>query len=353
MHFHIVNSSGHAVMRGNDFSALLKQFRSGPDAGPLAVSPEDQELMDSVRDRVFTSWDFAAYPERIPLLASKEMIGGYLFCGLRPVAEKKGVTLHYFSSRKEADSSTRKGINYLIRLELREKFKQLARHCRLTFSGPSALWLTTFSGGPAQTCETVLNFIVDSFLTTAPREMLRRENYRVQVDEMRKIDVFTTGREIIDKVLFVLRRRKETFDLIANYERLAKKAGSFDADLFNDLYTQLEVILPADFLDRFELSDLDNCSRHLKGLAIRSERAYNNPGKDLAKRKKLTTHQQNLDRFTQRSDDLGPECEEKLENYKKLLAEMRISLFSPEIKTLFSVSEKKLANAWQDLIAGC
>ena len=353
MHFQVISSSGKTVMRGNDFSILLKQFRSSTDDGSFTVSPKDQALLDSLRDRIFTSWDFAAYPERIPLLASTEMVGGYLFCGLGPVPEKQGVMLHYYPSREEADNSTRSGMHYLVRLQLKPEFKQLAQHCKVTFSGPSALWLTTFSGGPTQTCETVLNFIVSSFLTAAPRAMLKQEVYTSQIEEIRKIDVYMLGRKIIDKVLYTLRRRKESFDLIARYEQLAKKSGSFDANLYEDLYNQLGAILPADFLDHFRLSDLDGCDRYLKSLAIRSERAYNNPRKDLEKRKKLTAHQQNIERFTENVGELGPECREKFDNYKKMLAELRISLFSPEIKTITSVSEKKLAKAWKDLIAGC
>jgi hypothetical protein len=36
-----------------------------------------------------------------------------------------------------------------------------------------------------------------------------------------------------------------------------------------------------------------------------------------------------------------------------MLAELRISLFSPELKTIISVSEKKLTQAWKELSSGC
>ena len=353
MHFQVVDSSGKAVMRGNDFSDLLKQFRSGSEDGSLLVSPKDQTLIVELRDRIFTSWDFDAYPERIPLLASGEMVGGYLFRGIRPVPEKQGVILHYFPSRAEADNSSRAGMNYLIRLHLKPKFKQLAQHCKVTFSGPSALWLTTFLGGPTQTCEAVLDFIISSFLTIAPDEISTQAAFASQIEAVGKIDVYNAGREIMDKVLHILRQRKDTYDRIAKYEQLAKKRGGFDAHLFEDLYNQLEAVLPTDFLDHFNLSDLNSCDRYLKGLTIRSERAYNNPGKDSEKRKKLEAHQRNIERFSESIDDLGSECLEKFDSYKKMLAELRISLFSPEIKTTISVSEKKLAKAWKDLTAGC
>jgi ATP-dependent helicase HrpA len=353
MHFQVVDSTGKTVITGNDFSVLLKQFRSSSDDGSLMVSPTDQALMDSLDQRIFTSWDFDGYPERIPLLAKGGMVGGYLFRAVRSVPEKQGVMLHYYPSRAEADNVTREGMNYLLRLALKPNLKRLAQHCKVTFSGPSALWLTTFSGGPTKTCETVLDFIVRSFLTLAPHEILNRGAYTSQIAEMEKIDIYSEGREVMDKVHLILRQRKETYDRVATYEHLAEKSGSYDADLFKDLYNQLEAILPADFLDHFNRSDLDSCTRHLKSLAIRSERAYNNPGKDFEKRKKLDAHQQNIARLTEKIDDLGSECLEKLDTYKKMLAELRISLFSPEIKTTISVSEKKLDKAWKDLTAGC
>ena len=353
MHFQVIDSSGKVVMKGNDFSDLLKQFRSTTDDGSLMVSPNDQTLMDSLRDKIFTSWEFDTYPERIHLLAPGGMVGGYLFRGIRSAPEKRGVKLHYYSSKEEADNVTRAGFNYLIRLDLKPKYRQLVQHCKVTFSGPSVLWITTFLGGPTQTCEAVLDFIVNSFLTISPQEILTQKAYTSQIEEMRKIDVYTSGRDIMDKVLLILRQRKETYDLITKYEQLAKKSGSFDVNLFRDLYNHLEAILPADFLDHFDRSDLECCTRYLKSLAIRSERAYNNPGKDFEKRTKIEVHQQNIDQFSKKIDGLGTDCVKKFDDYKKMLAELRISLFSPEIKTVISVSEKKLAKAWKDLTAGC
>ena len=86
---------------------------------------------------------------------------------------------------------------------------------------------------------------------------------------------------------------------------------------------------------------------------MRCERAYNNPLKDREKRKKLIAHQDNIERVEKTMGELSPECQAKLENYKTMLAELRISLFSPEIKTALSVSEKKLAQTWKELSSSC
>ena len=353
MHFEIVDSSGKVVMKGNDYSSLLKQIRSTPEDGPLTISPHDQSLIDKLRDKVFTTWDFAAYPKRISIHAPGGLVSGYLFCGIQAVPEKQGVMLNYFSSRDEAEHKSLEGVSYLIQMQFRTQFKELKKYCRIAFSGPSAVWLTIFSGGTAQTCESILTFIVKSFLADTPQSMLAQEVYESQVKQLGLINILSAGKQVIDKILSLLRQRKETSDLIVKYEKLAKQSRSFDHKLFDDLNYQLDTIIPADFLHHFTVTDLDSSGRYLKSLAIRCERAYNNPKKDLEKRRKLMGHQQNIERFSDIIDELSPECQAKLETYRRMLAELRISLFSPELKTIISVSEKKLTQAWKELSSGC
>lgn len=354
MHFQIVDQSGTVVMQGNDFATLLNQLRSSPADGPLVLSPQDHALLETLSEKIFSRWDFEPYPERVPILGPGKMVSGYLFCGLKPVPEKRGVKLHYFASRAEAEKQSRAGMGVLIRLHFKTKFTALAKHCRVCFSGPSALWLTMFTGGSAQTCcEAILNFIVNSLLTDTPISVLSKEAYESQIEQVGRIDIHSAGRKIIDKILFILRQRKTTGEVIAKYEALAKKNGGFEASLYDDLHRQLEAIIPPDFLDHFTLADLDNCGRYLKSLAVRCERAYNNPLKDREKRKKLIAHQDNIERVEKTRGELSPECQAKLENYRTMLAELRISLFSPEIKTALSVSEKKLAQTWKELSSSC
>ena len=187
----------------------------------------------------------------------------------------------------------------------------------------------------------------------ASQPLFTQENYDFLVSRMEHGNLVDAGRTIIDTILSRLRQRRETADLIDKYEQLAKQSRSYDETLYNDLYFQLEAILPADFLDHFSVADLEGSGRHLKSLAIRCERAYHNPHKDLEKRQKFIIYQHNRERFKEKFRELSPDCQAKIDNYKQMVAELRISLFSPEIKTLISVSEKKLARAWEELISEC
>ena len=49
----------------------------------------------------------------------------------------------------------------------------------------------------------------------------------------------------------------------------------------------------------------------------------------------------------------SPECRKLLKEYRKMLAEFKISVFAQEMKTLFPVSPKRLNKKWQEIINSC
>ncbi len=261
--------------------------------------------------------------------------------------------LRYFPSREEADRASRVGLSHLLRHHFKTKFTQLNKYCKVALSGPSAQWFTKASGGPAAAREAILDFIVNSLIGEAPPRGLNRDGYETLLARLEQKNIIDTGRKIIDMILLRLRQRRETADLLDKYRRLARQSGSYDETLFEDLYTQLERTIAQDFLVRFSLMDLERSERYLKSLAIRCERAYNNPSKDLEKRSKLKVYEQNIEHFRDKVNELSPDCKDKFDIYTQMVAELRISLFSPELKTILSVSEKKLARAWEELISGC
>ncbi len=353
MHYQVIDSSGKVLMKSNDFLSLLNNTRTTPDNSSRIIRPEHQTLIDDLQIKLFTDWDFNDYPERIPVYLPGGHIGGYLICGIQAVPDRQAVRLRYFSTKDEAVSIGYAGLCFLLRLQFRSPFKELAKYCRISFSGPSAVWLSSVIGGAAQTRESILNFIVKTLVGEISTPMVTPEVYQLLLSELRHINIYSQGRQIIDKVLSLLRQRKDVADVIAKYERLSKKSGSLDTELFSDLKNQLELIMPTDFLASFSLDDMEDGGRYLKSLAIRCERSYNNPQKDYDKRRKLVPHQENLERFRKNVVDLSPECRTKFSTYRKMLSELRVSLFSPEIKTSMSVSEKKVAQAWKDFAAGC
>jgi len=355
LHYRIVDASGKTVMRGDDLNDLLNRFRQSPESRSEPIMREpDKALIDALQDRVFSQWDFDAYPDRIAVYLPGNQVGGYRFAAVTPDPGRQGVRLHYYATREEADMVGLAGLCALLRRQFKSAFKQLLKQCKITFSGPSTVWLVAFVGSSNTLCDTVLNFIIRSMVTgRIDTPYLTKAQFETLVGDLKSIDIYPHGLDIMERVLAVLRQRQAVVEAIGKYEQLSRKSGAVDSELFDDLRTRCNAILPADFFETMSPADLDRCSRCFRSLAIRCERAYTNPSKDREKRRRLVVHEQKLETYDTARSRLSPDCIELLDQYRLMLAELRISLFSPELKTTVPVSEKRLNKLWQKLSSVC
>jgi ATP-dependent helicase HrpA len=106
---------------------------------------------------------------------------------------------------------------------------------------------------------------------------------------------------------------------------------------------ELDILVPPDFLSCFPDRRVKLLPRYLKGLRIRAERAYVYPEKDQAKESQLNVRLLEFEDVARRVR-LRPTQEglDFLEDVALMIDELRISLFAPEIKTLFPVSDKRI-----------
>ena len=90
----------------------------------------------------------------------------------------------------------------------------------------------------------------------------------------------------------------------------------------------------------------------MQSLSIRLDRFALNPLKDELKNKKLFPHLNNL-KSLEKTEFMSDDALESVDKYREMIAEYRISVFSPEIKTSLPVSSKKLQKQWQAVMEKC
>jgi hypothetical protein len=61
----------------------------------------------------------------------------------------------------------------------------------------------------------------------------------------------------------------------------------------------------------------------------------------------------NIRQRAAKAEAMNEQCRVLFLSYCRLVDELRVSLFSPEIKTAIAVSEKKAAQAWKTFIQSC
>ncbi len=353
MHYEIVDQSGRTLLKGTDFQTLLGQTRTSPEKESATISGQNQAMLDQLEDKYYTNWEFDDYPERIPVYLPNGRIGGYRFRTIEPVPQRQAVRVSYCESKEESDRIGSAGFSYLLRLQFKAQFKELLKYTKLSFSAPSARWLITSFGSQAPMREAILDFIVKAMLGETLAQHQTAETFKSHIKAMKDRNLLESGIHMIDSIMALLRLRAEVSAQLDKFEQLSIKSGSRDRELFHDLRDQLALVLPADFLRTFSPDDLDSSRRYLKSLAIRSERAYHNPQKDLQKRKTIAPYQKKIEHGLKSTREMNGECRNRLAALKMMLDEFRVSLFSPEIKTIMPVSEKKLNQAWKDFKTRC
>ncbi len=86
--------------------------------------------------------------------------------------------------------------------------------------------------------------------------------------------------------------------------------------------------------------------RYLKAIALRLDKAKADPARDAARMAELRPLEQ---RYLRRLAELKGAADARLDAYRWLLEELRVSLFAQELRTPQPVSVKRLDKAWQQL----
>jgi len=114
-------------------------------------------------------------------------------------------------------------------------------------------------------------------------------------------------------------------------------------EVFADISSQLDDLVYPGFLGALEPGRLNHYPRYLRAIQERLKQFEENPVRD-AQRMAL------IDPWWQRYLDAlerGCAYDENLDQYRWLLEEYRVSLFAQRLGTAQKVSEKRLANAWE------
>ncbi|HEX5637765.1 MAG TPA: DUF3418 domain-containing protein, partial [Gammaproteobacteria bacterium] len=119
-------------------------------------------------------------------------------------------------------------------------------------------------------------------------------------------------------------------------------------DSLNDIQQQLQALLPTGFLLTTPREWLEHYPRYLKAIHKRLEKINDNPARERSLRLEVSALHH---AWQQRQEQLTKQHLQsaKLEHYRWLLEEYRVSLFAQELKTIVPVSAKRLKEYWNSI----
>jgi ATP-dependent helicase HrpA len=294
-----------------------------PSASPAAAAPA------VTAEERHTAWTFGALPELLEIRKAGQVLLGF------PALIDKGthVEIEVFDEPEVAAARHRAGLRRLVALQIREPLKYLEKNI------PD---LTRMAG---------------LYLPLGTLEALREQIVAVALDRAFGADPLPTdaasflarvaeGRTRLNLIAAEVARLAGT--VLAEWVAAQRKLKDSKAprELAEDISAQLQRLVGPRFLQDTPWTALQHLPRYLKAVVLRLDKWRADPARDAVRLAELRPLEQ---RWVRKTAELRGATHARLDEYRWLLEELRVSLFAQELRTPQPVSAKRLDKLWAQI----
>jgi ATP-dependent helicase HrpA len=115
--------------------------------------------------------------------------------------------------------------------------------------------------------------------------------------------------------------------------------------VYEDVHSQLDDMIYEDFVTDLSADRLQHYPRYLQAMLLRLENVEKDPGRDADRMGQVKPFwQQYLGLL-----EAGRDYDERVDRYRWMIEEFRVSLFAQQLGTPQKVSPQRLQQAWQEI----
>ena len=314
----VANPAANPVAKNAEKNVAKSVTNKAPSALPLSTST------------VYVDWTFGELEELIETRGAKgERLIGYP--GL--VAVAAGVVLQVFDDPAQARKEHLNGLRRLFAIQFKEQIKFFERHV------PGLRDMTI------------------QFLALGSAEELKQQLVDIVLDRICLVDPLP-----VDAASFAARCEQSrgrigllaqevgrlAASILTEYVAVQKKLVGIKAQQlpFADIDSSVKRLCHKRFLIETPWANLSHLPRYLKAAQLRIDKLRADPSRDSAQMGIINPLQTQWIRAI--ANQRGA-AHSRLEEYRWLLEELRVSLFAQELRTPVPVSAKRLEKVWQSL----
>ncbi len=298
--------------------------------GPTDMTDKSQAAV-VVENQRYTAWSFGELPELLEVHKGGQTLVGF------PALIDKGthVEIEVFDEPDVAALKHRAGLRRLVALQIKEPLKFLEKNIpELQKMAAAFMPLGTLEELRAQVIDVALDraFLAEPLPTDEHR-------FKSRVDE---------GRSRLNLIAQEVARQAGTVltEFAAAQRKL--KDGRPSKEIAEDVSAQLQRLCGRRFLLETPWAQLQHLPRYLKAITLRLDKLRTDSVRDAARMAELRPLEQ---RWLRRVIELKGQSDARLDEYRWLLEELRVSFFAQELRTPQPVSTKRLDKAWAQLTA--
>ena len=308
-----------------------------PAAQQIRAQLAPEKIAIKVVER-YTSWTFGELPELMEIVKGSQTLIGF------PALIDMGdaVTIEVFDEPELANAKHRAGLARLFALQIKDAIKYLEKNLPELQKMATAYLLVgraaDNSGGGtleelrAQILELALarTFLLDPLPTCEAEFKKRLEEGRGRLTLI-ATEIARLANGILLEFITAQRKIKDTKNALET---------SLDAA------QQLQRLVPKRFLTATPYGQLQHFTRYLKAITARLEKWRADPARDATKMLELKPQEQRYWRLVAERKGV---TDARMQEFRWLVEELRVSFFAQELRTPQPVSIKRLEKVWQQL----
>lgn len=316
-----------APAASNSTTAANRHEKAAPTqqhaANPTAPSHFDDEQR-------FTAWTFDELPELMEIHRGRQTLIGF------PALIDQGdaVSIQVFDEPELAAAKHRAGLRRLFALQVKDVLKYLEKNLP-DFQKTAAAY---FSLGTAEELRAqIIAVALDRAFLTEPLPTTA-ETFRQRTDE---------GRGRLSLIAQEVTRHAGV--VLAEYATANRKIKDtkIQPNSVADAAQQLQKLCDKHFLLHTPWAQLQHFPRYLKAIALRLDKLRTAPARDAQKMAELKPLEQ---RYWRLVAERKGQLDTRMQEFRWLLEELRVSFFAQELRTPQPVSCKRLEKAWLHIV---
>jgi ATP-dependent helicase HrpA len=362
LRFELLGSDRRTLVAGRDFQEVRERL---PQAAPKTVGdpPAWVQAVRRWERPAMTTWSCGDLPECITIV-DDPVFPVMAWPGLE--REGAGVNVRLFRTREARQTASLPGFQRLVELALSKDLAWVEKDLRALVRFDAAY---AAIGTASELRESAFRHLLRHILPAELPEALTLSAFEAAVTRSREcipglVSKFMDQLALVLQALQVARSRiglaapapaasaktRTLNDLSQLGALLVTPSGGGKTPLATAAATvsrpatlaeELASLMPPAFLDGVEYESLRHLPRYLKALTLRAERAANNPVKDAERAKAVAPYQAALARLRAAPPAIS-EASHRIEGFRWLLEEYKVSLFAQELGTAVPVSPKRL-----------
>lgn len=353
MNFKVIDEHGRQLDMGRNLAALQaelggqarEQFQkiaeqSAPVSDIVSASmpspvngkaapkqaPSGGTVSSGAAYQMLSTWSFGELPELLEIQQGKQTLTGF------PALVDKAThcDLEVFDDPNEAAQSHLLGLRRLFALQLKEQLKFLEKNVPglqqmgmhyMALGSQEELRDQIINAGIARAC------LQEPLPKNAGEFNIRRDEGKARLN------------------LLVNEIARLVGQILAEYQPLIKKLQGIKTQqqAHADMQSQLQALIGKRFVSDNHYPQLAHFPRYLKAMHSRIDKLRTDPSRD----GRLMVDWQAAAAPWQRAQKSGRQSDPRMEEFRWLLEELRVSLFAQELKTPMPVSVKRLQKVWE------